>query len=114
MNIKPIYIEQKDRQLLEIGRLHLALSKCAALELENARISAVNIDYWDEYGDDNCANIPIETDDIAQQEIHDVLIRYKQRLQNKLNLCKIGLAVFKDGEKQQKVCKSNLNDLKKP
>ena len=91
---------QKDRQLLEIGRLHLALSKCAALELENATISAVDINYWDEYGDYNCANILIKTDDIAQQEIHDVLIRYKQRLQNKLNLCKIGLAVFKDGEKQ--------------
>ena len=93
---------QKDRKLLEIGRLHLALSKCAALELESARISAVGIEYWDEYGDDNCANIPIETDDIAQQEIHDVLIRYKQRLQNKLNLCEIGYAIFKDGEKQLK------------
>ena len=91
---------QKDRQLLEIGRLHLALSKCAALELESARISEVSIEYWNEFGDYNCANIPIERDDIAQQEIQDVLIRYKQRLQNKLNLCKIGLAVFKDGEKQ--------------
>lgn len=94
--------EQKDRQLLEIGRLHLALSKCAALELESARISAVEFEYSDE-DDDGCyANIPIETDDIAQQEIHDVLIRYKQRLQNKLNLCEIGHAIFKDGEKQLK------------
>lgn len=90
---------QKDRKLLEIGRLHLALSKCAALELESARISAVGIEYWDEYGDDNCANIPIETDDIAQQEIHDVLIRYKQRLQNKLNNYEIGLILLKDEEK---------------
>lgn len=90
--------EQKDRQLLEIGRLHLALSKCAALELENSRISAVEFEYSDEYDDDNCARIPIEIDDIAQQEIHDVLIRYKQRLQTKLNNYEIGLILLKDEE----------------
>lgn len=58
--------EQKDRQLLEIGRLHLALSKCAALELESIRVSEVQITYVDEDGDDNCAAISVETDDIAQ------------------------------------------------
>ena len=88
--------EQKDRQLLEIGRLHLALSKCAALELENARICAVEFEYSDEDDDDYCANISIETDDIAQQEIHDVLIRYKERLQSKLDRCEIGLILSKD------------------
>lgn len=87
--------EQKDRQLLEIGRLHLALSKCAALELENARICAVEFEYSDEDDDGYSAKIPIETDDIAQQEIHDVLIRYKQRLQDKLDLCEIGLILIK-------------------
>ena len=87
--------EQKDRQILEIGRLHLALSKCAALELESTRISEVNIKYSDEDGDDNWANISIETDDIAQQEIHDVLIRYKQRLQTKLKR-------FEDEKKHKK------------
>lgn len=86
---------QKDRQLLEIGRLHLALSKCAALELESARISTVGIEYSDEDDDGYCANISIETDDIAQQEIHDALIRYKQRLQLKLNNYEIGLVLIK-------------------
>lgn len=55
--------EQKDRQLLEIGRLHLALSKCAALELENARICAVEFEYSDEDDDGYYAKISIETDD---------------------------------------------------
>lgn len=90
--------EQKDRQLLEIGRLHLALSKCDALELESTRISEVQITYVDEDGDDNWAAISVETDDIAQQEIHDVLIRYKQRLQTKLDNYEIGLILLKDEE----------------
>lgn len=76
--------EQKDRQLIAIGRLHLALSKCAALELESVSISEVQIWYVDEDGDDNWAAISVETDDIAQQEIHDALIRYKKRLQDRL------------------------------
>lgn len=87
--------EQKDRQLMAIGRLHLALSKCAALELESASIDEVQITYVDEDGDDNWAAISVETDDIAQQEIHDALIRYKQRLQSKLNNYEIGLVLIK-------------------
>lgn len=85
--------EQKDRQLMAIGRLHFALYKCAAIELESTSINEVQISYVDEDGDDNRTAISVETDDIAQQEIHDALIRYKQRLQSKLNNYEIGLVI---------------------
>ena len=86
---------EQDNKYLEIGRLHLVLSKCAALELESASIVEVQITYVDEDGDDARSSVEIKTDDRAQREILDALIRYKHRLQFKLSDLEISLTLPK-------------------
>lgn len=75
--------EQENKQL-EIACLHLALSKCCAAELARAKVDEVEVSHVDADGNNCRVSVKIKTDDIAQQEIRDVLIRYKQRVQNRL------------------------------
>ena len=78
-------MNDQDNARLPIFRLHLLLANCCMAELASAKVKDVDLEFIDAYGDDGWTSVEIETDDIAQKEILDALIRYKQRLQSKLS-----------------------------
>lgn len=86
-------MNDQDNARLKISRLHLLLANCCMAELASAKVKDVDLEFIDAYGDDGWTSVEIEPDDIAQKEILDALIRYKQRLQSKLSDLEISLAL---------------------
>lgn len=74
-------MNDQDNARLEISRMHPIYSKCCMVE----NVFDVAFTYHDEDGSECRETVLVEGDDIAQQEILDALIRYKQRLQSKLS-----------------------------